>query len=52
MRTYNLRNMPDDLWKTAQYVRADLGISFRELMLRAIKDFCVQHYANKKAGKI
>lgn len=37
--TYNLRDIPDDLWQRAKHASVDLHISLRELLLRALADY-------------
>ena len=39
MKAYLLNNIPESLFRSAKIKAAELGITFRELILRAIKNF-------------
>jgi len=39
MKAYLLNNIPEGLFRSAKIKAAELGITFRELILRAIKNF-------------
>lgn len=43
MKSYCLRNIPETMWLEARYICIEHGISFRELIFRALKDFCQRH---------
>lgn len=39
MKAYHINDIPESLFRSAKIKAAELGITFRELILRAIKAF-------------
>ncbi len=50
MKNYCLRGIPCGLWLRARHLCIEHGISFRELILRALRDYCQRHIGGDHNG--